>query len=73
MVQLTMDLIKPKTQTEKILALLKEAGDHGVSNIDLNKIAFRYSARLHDLRKDGHIIKATHLKDSYWNFRLING
>lgn len=67
-----MELLKPRTQSEKILAKLQEAGEAGVNNIELNKIAFRYSARLHDLRKDGYIIKATHIINSCWNFRLID-
>lgn len=70
MVQTTMDLLKPRTQSEKILALLKERGDHGATNVELNKIAFRYSARINDLRKDGHDISAAHIKGSSWKFTL---
>lgn len=74
MEQLTIEtLLKPQTQTEKILALLKAAGDKGVTNIELNKIAFRYSARLHDLRRDGYKISAQHIKDTYWRFTLHEG
>lgn len=65
-----MTLFKPLTQVEKILQLLKEAGDKGVTNIQLNEIAFRYSARLNDLRRDGYKIQATHIKDSIWKFTL---
>lgn len=57
------------TQQEKILELL-EKHPKGVTNFDLNKIAFRYSARIKDLREQGYDISATHIKGSEWSFRL---
>lgn len=42
------------TQRAKILDLLKERGT--VTNVELNRIAFRYSARLFELRQEGHVI-----------------
>jgi hypothetical protein len=56
-------------QKEKILELLEEKGS--VDNYALNKIAFRYSARIKDLREEGHNIKARHIKGSKWIFTLI--
>lgn len=41
-------------QRAKILDLFKERGT--VTNVELNKVAFRYSARLHELRQDGYRI-----------------
>lgn len=58
-------------QTEKIINLLEKRGKRGASNYELNKIAFRYSARLHELRKEGYKIKAQHIKDSLWKFELV--
>lgn len=44
--------------TSKIARVLQKLKDEKVvSNWELNKIAFRYSAIIHDLRKEGHIIK----------------
>ena len=59
-----------KTQSEKILEALKLAGPAGVSNYDLNDIAFRYSARIKDLRDRGHKIEAVKGKGSNWTFIL---
>lgn len=71
MTQLTMtELYKPKTQKERILDKLERAGDKGVSNIDLNQICFRYSARLKDLRDEGYQISTIRVKDSIFTFIL---
>lgn len=43
-----------KSQTARILDRLKTKGR--VTNAELNHIAFRYSARIAELRKEGHII-----------------
>ena len=54
------------TQTAKIIRLLKANGK--ATNKELNRICFRYGARIYDLRKKGHIIKSNHIKDSLWEF-----
>lgn len=43
------------TQRATILALLQKRGS--VTSIQLNDIAYRYSARIHELRHDGHQIE----------------
>jgi Helix-turn-helix domain len=45
------------SQKERILALLREAGHQGVSNLRLNLVCFRYGARLHELRAEGYRIE----------------
>ena len=40
------------TQKARILALLRQGGEFGVSNVDLNAVAFRYAARIHELRTE---------------------
>ena len=50
----------------RILRLLKNKG--GATNAELNKICYRYSARIYDLRKEGHIIVPVHIKDGLWEF-----
>lgn len=57
-----------ESQTKRILKLLKEKGT--VSNAELNKICFRYGARLHDLRRDGHIIVTNRVKEGLYTFTL---
>ncbi len=57
---------KREGQKEKILAMLTEAGVYGLTSEALNKVAFRYAAVIHKLRKDGWVIstdgrKATEL------------
>lgn len=59
------------TQREKILQMLEDAGDAGVTNLKLNTVAFRYGGRLHELRQDGYRIRSTHTKDSVWRFTLL--
>lgn len=69
--QLTMtELYRPTTQKERILDKLERAGAKGVSNIDLNQICFRYSARLKDLRDEGYQISTIRVKDSIFTFIL---
>ena len=76
-VQLTFELggkpgvsipkFNPKeSQTTRILRLLRSKPS--VTNRELNRICFRYSARLKDLRDEGHIIVSNHVKDGLWEF-----
>lgn len=66
----TIDKPVKKSQTQRILELLQTEGT--VTNKRLNRICFRYSARLMDLRKDGHKIVSNHVKDSLWEFSLMD-
>lgn len=54
------------SQTARILKLLKAQGE--ASNRELNKICFRYSARLKDLRGEGHDILSVKEKGGLWRF-----
>lgn len=58
--------INGMTQTGRILKLLKTQGT--VTNRDLNKIAYRYSARIHELRREGHDILAVREKVGLYRF-----
>jgi hypothetical protein len=64
-VRLVMSATK-LSQTARILRLLKEQGE--ASNGQLNKICFRYSARLKDLRNEGHHILSVREKNGLWRF-----
>lgn len=54
------------TQTAKILALLKKKGK--VSNFELRTIAWRYPARVRDLKNEGHIIRSVHDTGARWYY-----
>lgn len=56
------------TQTARILKLLKTNGS--ATNRELNRICFRYGARIHDLRREGWEITSVREKDGLWRFVL---
>lgn len=58
------------TQKEKILLKLQDHGEDGVSNYELFDIAFRYPARINELRRDGYNIQSVHVAGSQWRFIL---
>lgn len=55
MIQMTIEQIAKKTQKQRILDLLKAQGS--ATNRELNSICYRYAARIHELRKEGHDIQ----------------
>lgn len=61
------------SQGEKIVDLLLTRGNKGATNIELNKISFRYSARIFNLRKEGYDIRKQHLTGSIWKYWLQEG
>ncbi len=58
------------THKEKILNLLQRKGPEGALNTELNEIAFRYSARIAELRKEGYPIVRRHEKGGLWRYQL---
>jgi hypothetical protein len=59
-------MITKESQTSRVLRLLKAKGS--VSNVDLNKICYRYGARIHELREDGYIIITNRLPGGLYVF-----
>lgn len=57
------------TQTQKILNLLKD--NSYVTNIQLNRICYRYSARIHELRNEGYEIEREYEKPGVWRYWLV--
>jgi len=55
-----------ETQTARILRVLKEEGQ--VTNAELNRICFRYGARLHELRREGHKIVTSRIGEGLFMF-----
>ena len=49
------------TKTARVLKLLQSKP--AVTNWELNKICFRFGSSIHDLRKEGHIIKTNCLNN----------
>lgn len=68
-----------QTQTERVLEMLKRAGDHGVTSVDMvNAYILRGAAVIHLLKKDGHNIVATRVEGkTYARYtyigRFVNG
>lgn len=58
------------SQAEKIIILLKEAGEDGVTNIELSKISLKYDARISELRQKGYEIETAHDKDGIYKYKL---
>ena len=58
-----------KKQAERVLAMLKHGRSAGVSNLELNRIGFRYGARIWDLRKQGYKIRT--VREAGRVFRFI--
>ena len=57
------------TQKEKLLLLFSDGKFH--NNYSLNKICFRYGARLHEMSKKGYIFEKKHDGGTMWSWRLI--
>jgi hypothetical protein len=57
------------SQKDRILAAVSETG--GATSRDLNGIAYRYAARIHELRKEGHNIVSTPISAGLWRFQLV--
>lgn len=60
---------KKTSQTQRILRELRDK--RFVTNIDLNKICYRYSARIHELRNDGWNIQRSYEKPSVYRYWLV--
>lgn len=59
-----------QSQTARILRMFKERGE--LTNRELNLVCYRYGARIHELRREGHKIISLHEKDSLWRFIYVS-
>jgi hypothetical protein len=57
-------------QSEKILAMLSAAGEHGCTNHQLWTVCHAVNSRVSDLRKQGHRITAWPEGHGIWRYRL---
>lgn len=60
------EIIRRKSQSQRILELLKSG--RLVFNTDLQKIAFNYTMRVSELRKDGHVITAVYERPGVYRY-----
>ncbi|WP_091014433.1 MULTISPECIES: hypothetical protein [Paenibacillus] len=63
---------RTETQRDKIVATLRRAGESGVTNIELNKIALRYNARIQELYVRGYKIHSEELDGGVIKYILIS-
>lgn len=61
------------SQSSQILSLLRQRGLDGVDQTELNAIAYRYSARIHELRRRGHKILTIMLRPNIAKFIYVEG
>lgn len=62
---LKQELQRRKSQTARILDRLKQGG---ATNVDLARIGTRYTERVRELRKEGHIVLAIYEKPGLWRY-----
>jgi hypothetical protein len=55
-----------KSQTARLLAQFKKQGE--LNTADLQRIGTGCSSRIHELRKEGHIIVPTYEKPGMWRY-----
>jgi hypothetical protein len=65
---LRQEIPRRKSQTAQILELLKHEPHGNLTNIDLQKIAFNYTMRVSELRKEGHEIEAEYVKPGVFRY-----
>ncbi|KZR57896.1 hypothetical protein [Pseudobacillus badius] len=63
--------VRLSTQKDTILGMLKKAGDRGVKNTELLKVALRFSGIIHMLRKEGYIIEMKSLGNGVYKYVLV--
>lgn len=63
------EILRRKSQRLRILDLLKSGQD--ITNVDLQRIAFNYTMRISELRKDGHRIVSTYEKPGVFNYTYL--
>lgn len=59
----------PQSTTARILKLLKK--QRSATNRQLNAITFRFSARIHDLRREGYIVDTVREHDGLFRFFYV--
>lgn len=63
--------VRTESQRLKILNLLRSAGTNGVTNVDLVKVALRYSARIQEMYVAGYEINVEELAGGLTKYILV--
>ncbi len=63
------EINRRKSQSQRILELLTSGKE--VTNIDLQKIAFNYTMRVSELRKENHVIVASYEKPGIYRYTYL--
>jgi predicted ATP-grasp superfamily ATP-dependent carboligase len=63
--------VRTESQRLQILNLLRSAGNNGVTNVDLVKVALRYSARIQEMYVAGYEINVEELAGGLTNYVLV--
>lgn len=64
------EIQRRKSQSRRILELLKKLPNGTITNIDLQRIALNYTMRVSELRKDGWEIQADYDKPGVYRYYL---
>ncbi|ASA22673.1 hypothetical protein [Paenibacillus donghaensis] len=64
--------VRTESQRLKILNLLRSAGNSGVTNVDLVKVALRYSARIQEMYVAGYEINVEELAGGLTKYILVS-
>lgn len=66
-----LELSRRATNSERVLAALRQAGPDGVTNADLAELAgHRFGGRVYDLRQKGHGILRSHVAGGLFRYWL---
>lgn len=57
-------------QRNAVLSALKQAKSHGCTNTELNKLCFRYGARIYELRAQGYRIETAQIGVGLYRYTL---
>lgn len=60
------------SQQAKVLKALKDAGENGVTNEQLQKIALRFNHSIHALKKEGYEIAIEPIEKGFCKYYLIS-
>jgi hypothetical protein len=62
------EILRRKSQTQKILEKLQDGEQ---TNVVLQRIAFNYTMRISELRKEGHVIVASYVKPGVYRYTYL--
>jgi hypothetical protein len=65
------EISRYQSQRMRILKRLRDEQHGTITNVDLQRIAFNYTMRVSELRKDGHRIMAVYKQPGIWNYYYL--